>query len=100
MQGNGSVIAGVVKSKDDLIIVDEYRVQKGFDQPLLTIDVWVVHSGELMQEENNVFFLKSKIFFQFGCGKCQSEIEYSKESVGEAIIFRMAESVSVPYGET
>ena len=39
MEGDGSVIAGVVKSKDDLIIVDEYRVQKGFDQPLLTIDV-------------------------------------------------------------
>ena len=31
MEGDGSVIAGVVKSKDDLIIIDEHRVQKCFD---------------------------------------------------------------------
>ena len=74
MQGDGSVIAGVVKSKDDLIIIDEHRVQKGFDQPFLTVDIGVVHSGKLMQEENNVLFLQSQILFQLGCRQCQSEI--------------------------
>ena len=74
MEGDGSVIAGVVKSKDDLIIVDEHRVQKGFDQPLLAVDIRVIHSRELMQEENNVFFLESQILFQLGCGKSHTEI--------------------------
>ena len=41
MEGDGSVVAGVVKSKDDLIIIDEHRVQEGLDQPLLTFDVRV-----------------------------------------------------------
>ena len=48
MEGDGSVISGVVKSKDDLIIVDEHRVQEGLDQPLLAISIRVVHSRELM----------------------------------------------------
>ena len=74
MQGDGSVISGVVESKDDLIIVDEHRVQKGFDQPLLAVDIRVIHSRELMQEENNVFFLESQILFQLGCGKSHTEI--------------------------
>ena len=38
MEGDGSVVAGVVKSKDNLIIVDEHRVQEGLDQPLLAIN--------------------------------------------------------------
>ena len=69
MQGNGTVIAGVVESKDDLIIVDEHRVQEGLDQPLLTVDIRVVHSRELMEEEYDVFFLERQILFQFG--SCQ-----------------------------
>ena len=72
MQGNGSDIAGVVESKDDLIIVDEHRVQEGLDQPLLTVDIRVVHSCELMQEEYNVLFLQGQILFQFGCGQCHT----------------------------
>ena len=63
MDGDGSVIAGVVESKDDLIIIDEHRVQEGLDQPLLTFDVRVVHSGKLMEEENDVFLLQGQILF-------------------------------------
>ena len=74
MEGDGSVIAGVVKSKDDLIIIDEHRVQEGLDQPLLTVDIRVVHSCELMQEEYNVLFLQGQILFQFGC--CQRHTEF------------------------
>ena len=74
MQGNGSVVAGVVKSKDDLIIIDEHRVQEGLDQPLLTFDVRVVHSGKLMEEEHDMLFLEAQILFQFGCCQCHTEI--------------------------
>ena len=59
MQSNGSVIAGVVESKDDLIIVDEHRVQEGLYQSILTVDVRVVHSRKLMEEEYDVLFLES-----------------------------------------
>lgn len=74
MEGDGSVIAGVVKSKDDLIIIDEHRIQEGLDQPLLAVDIRVIHSCKLMQEENDMLFLQTQIFFQLGCGKCHSEI--------------------------
>ena len=58
MQSHSPVVAGVVKSKDDLIIVDEHRVQEGLDQPLLTVDIRADHSRELTQEENDMFFLQ------------------------------------------
>ena len=74
MEGDGSVITGVVKSKDDLIIVNEHRVQEGLDQPLLTVDIRVIHSRELMQEEYNVLFLQRQILFQFGSCQCHSEV--------------------------
>ena len=69
MEGDGSVIAGVVKSKDDLIIIDEHRVQESFDQPPLAIDVGVIHVGELMKEKQDVFLLESQILSQLGCSQ-------------------------------
>ena len=51
MESDGSVVAGVVKSKADLIIIDEHRVQESFDQPPLTVDIGVIHVGELMKEK-------------------------------------------------
>ena len=54
MQGHGPIVAGVVKSNDNLIIIDEHRVQEGLDQPPLTVDVGVIHVGELVQEEQDV----------------------------------------------
>ena len=64
MQGDGSVVAGVIKSKDNLIIIDEHRIQEGLDQSLLAISIRVVHSSKLMQEENDVLLFQSQILFQ------------------------------------
>ena len=58
MEGDGPIVTGVVKRKDDLIIIDEHRVQEGLDQLLLTVDIRADHSRELMQEENDMFFLQ------------------------------------------
>ena len=61
MEGQGFDLFGVVKSKDDLIVVDEHRVQENLDEPLLTVYVGVVHVCELVQEEPDVFLLQSQL---------------------------------------
>ena len=61
MQGNGSVITGVVESKDDLIIVDEHRVQEDFDEPLPAVNVGVVHFRKLVQDGIHVKIESNRI---------------------------------------
>ena len=70
MEGHGFVVVRVVEGKDDLIIVDEHRVQEDLDEPLLAIYVGVVHLCELVQEEPDVFLLQTQLLLQPGC--CQS----------------------------
>ena len=61
MEGEDFSIFGVVEGKDDLVIVDEHRIQKNLDEPLLTVNVGVVHVCELVQEEPDVFLLQSQL---------------------------------------
>ena len=93
MYGDGSVISGVVKSKDDLIIIDEHRVQEGLDQPLLTFDVRVVHSGKLMEEEHDMLFLQGQILFQFGCCQCHMEILFLLLQLIHAVLGALIEDM-------
>ncbi len=72
MQGHGSVIAGIVESKDDLIIVDEHGIEERLYQPFLAGDIGVIHVGKLVQEEHDMLFLESQILFQLG--RSQSEL--------------------------
>ena len=44
MEGQGFDLFGVVEGKDDLVIVDEHRVQEDLDEPLLAVNVSVVHA--------------------------------------------------------
>ena len=57
MEGHHFSVFGVVEGKDNLVIVDEHRVQEDLDEPLLTFKVGVVHVCELVQEEPDVFLL-------------------------------------------
>ena len=66
MEGQDFSILGVVEGKDDFVIVDEHRVQKDFDEPLLAIYVGVVHVCELVQEEPDVFLLQTQLLLQLG----------------------------------
>ena len=61
MEGHHFSVFGVVEGKDDLVIVDEHRVQENLDEPLLTVYVGVVHVCELVQEEPDVFLLQSQL---------------------------------------
>ena len=61
MEGQDFSIFGVVEGKDDLVIADEHRVQVDFDEPLLAVNVGIVHVCELTQEEPNVFLLQTQL---------------------------------------
>ena len=61
MEGQDFSILGVVEGKDDLVIIDEHRVQEDFDEPLLAVNVSVDHVCELVQEEPDVFLLQSQL---------------------------------------
>ena len=66
MQGHYPIITGVIEGQNDLIIIHKNGVEKSFNQPLLTLNVGVVHICKLMQEEQNMFLFQSHIFFYFG----------------------------------
>ena len=51
MEGQDFDLFGVIEGNDDLVIVDEHRVQEDLDEPLLAVNVGVVHVCELAQEE-------------------------------------------------
>ena len=61
MEGQDFSVFGVIEGKDDLVIVDEHRVQEDLDEPLLTVNVSVVHVCELVQEEPDVFLLQTQL---------------------------------------
>ena len=73
MEGQDFSVFGVIEGKDDLVIVDEHRVQEDFDEPLLAVNVGVVHVCELVQEEPDVFLLQTQLLLQPGCGQCHPE---------------------------
>ena len=76
MQGHRPVVAGIIKGQHNLIIVHEYGIEEGFYQPPLTVDVGVIHVGELMEEEEDVLFLESQILFQLGSGQRRLKVAF------------------------
>ena len=66
MEGQDFSVFGIVEGKDDLVIVDEHRVQEDFDEPLLAVNVGVVHVCELVQKEPDVFLLQTQLLLQPG----------------------------------
>ena len=61
MEGQGFDLFGVIEGKDDLVIIDEHRVQEDLDELLLAVNVGVVHVCELVQEEPDVFLLQTQL---------------------------------------
>ena len=61
MECQDFTVFGVVEGKDDLVIVDEHRVQEDFNEPLLAFNVGVVHVCKLVQEESDVFLLQTQL---------------------------------------
>ena len=74
VEGHSAVIAGVVESQDDLIIVNEHGIEECLYQPFLAGNIGVIHIDELVQEKFNVLFLSPKILFQLG--RSQSELQF------------------------
>ena len=66
MQGHYPIIPGVIEGQNDLIIIYKNGIEKSFNQPLLTLNVGVIHIGKLMEEEQNMFLFQSHIFFYLG----------------------------------